>query len=151
MKKLFLLVFSVLFLILPCISAMAQLPPPPCCIWTPKGPIVGGMPTLQAKVVVSTESLSLQGLTRDQLLNQLAGTFYSGRKVELVIFSKQITNKPIFSDSKWIIMSAEETIYYRTSRLSITTEYLNAVSEMGITDGDSWVKIIFKDGVVDPN
>jgi hypothetical protein len=153
MKKVWLLVLGLLFFcILPCTCAFAQLPPmPPCCIWTPKGPIAGGMPTLQAKFVVSNQSLEIQGITRDQLLNQTANTFFLGKKVDLVILSKQITSKPVLSDPKWIVMSSEEIIYYRTPRASITTEYLDAVSEIGITDGDSWVKIFFKDGVVDPN
>ncbi len=150
------LILGLLFLcILPCANVFAQLPPiyPPCCGWTPKGPIVGGMPSLQTKIVISNQSLELQGLTRDQLLEQLANTFFTGKKaVDLVILSKQIVSKPILSsDGTWSVMSAEETVYYRMSRSSITTDYLNAVTEMGLTDGDSWIKIFYKDEVIDPN
>jgi hypothetical protein len=151
MKKLVVLFFVALFLF-SCVSTFAQFPPqPPCCIWTPKGPIQGGMPFLQAKLDVSNQALQLQGITRDQLLNQISSTFFIDKKVDLVILSKQIISKPVFSDSGWIVMQVEETIYYKTSRASITTDYLNAVSEIGLTDGATWVKINFRDDTIDPN
>jgi hypothetical protein len=152
MKKSSVLVLSVLsLLILPCASAVAQPPVwPPCCGWTPKI-VQGGMPFLQAKLDISNQALQLQKLTRDQLLDQIAGTFFPGKKADLVILSKQTTSTPVFIDSVWTLMFSEETIYYRTPRSSITTEYLNLVTEIGITDGESWVKINFKDDPVNPD
>jgi hypothetical protein len=152
MKKLFLLTLSVLsLLILPCTSAVAQPPVwPPCCAWTPKI-VQGGMPFLQAKLDVSNQALQLQKLTRDQLLDQISGTFFPGKKVDLVILSKQTISKPVFIDSVWTLMFSEETIYYRTPRSSITKDYLDLVTEIGLTDGESWVKINFKDDPVNPD
>jgi hypothetical protein len=141
------------FLILPICSAMAQtIPPPPCCPRDPIGDsLVGGMPLLQAKLVVSNQTLQASGLTRDQLLNSIAGTFFSGKTVDLVIISKQIVAKPVFINSAWTMIATEEIQYYRTARSSITTDYLNAVTEIGLTDGNTWVKICFQDDPVNPN
>jgi hypothetical protein len=129
---------------------MAQLPPPPCCGWTPKI-VQPAMPFLQAKLDISNQALQLQKLTRDQLLDQIANIYFPGKKVDLVILSKSTVEKPKIGNPAWTVMSAEETIYYRTPRSSITTEYLDLVTEIGITDGESWVKINFKDDPVDPD
>jgi hypothetical protein len=153
MKKLYVLIFSVLFLIIPCASIMAQsFPPPPCCPHDPIGDsLVGGMPFLQAKLIISNQTLLATGMTRDQLLSSIAATYFPGKKADLVIISKQTVAKPVFIDSEWTVVATEETTYYRTARSSITTDYLNAVTEIGLTDKTSWVKIIFQDETVNPD
>jgi hypothetical protein len=109
------------------------------------------MPLLQAKLIISNQTLQASGLTRDQLLNAISGTFFPDKKVNLIIVSKQMVSKPVFVNSTWTVMATEETMYYTTTRSAITTDYLNAVTEIGLTDGNSWVKISFQDEVVNPN
>ena len=141
------------FLIFSICGAMAQtFPPPPCCPHDPIGDsLVGGTPLLQAKLVVSNQTLQAAGLTRDQLLNTISGTFFPDKKVDLIIISKQMVSKPVFVDSTWTVMATEQTTYYTTARSSITTDYLNAVTEIGLTDGNTWIKISFQDSTLDPN
>jgi hypothetical protein len=146
MKKKCALVVCVLFcLIFSCLSAMAQWPPQPCCPWTPRIIQAGGMPTLQATLEISNQVLQIQGLSRDQFLDQVSNVFFPGKTTEMVILSKQVTSKPGANDSGWTLMAAEETLYYRTSRASITADYLNSLTEFGLTDGNTWIKINVKD------
>jgi hypothetical protein len=153
MKKLYALIFGVLFLVLPCVSAMAQeIPPPPCCPHgDPIDGLVGGGPSLLTKLVISNQTLQATGLTRDQLLNAISATFFPDKKADLIIVSKQTVTKPVFVNSTWAVMATEEKIYYRTSRSAITTDYLNAVTEIGLTDGSSWIKISFQNETVNPD
>jgi hypothetical protein len=149
------LAFSIgilIFLIFPICSAMAQsFPPPPCC---PRDPIqdsviIGGLPSLGGDLVISNQTLQAAGMTRDQLLNAISASVFPGKNVDLVLISKQIVSKPALVGSTWAVMATEETVYYTTSRASITTDYLNAVTEIGLTDGTTWIKISFQDDIVD--
>jgi len=107
------------------------------------------MPLLQAELVISNQTLQLAGMTRDQLLNALSSTFFPDKKVDLIVLSKQTISKLVFIDSDWTVIATEETTYYRTARASITTDYLNAVTEIGLTDGSTWIKIVFQDSTAE--
>ncbi len=151
MKRLFVSIFSVsvLFILMNAVAGAQTMPPPPCCMW-PLESLPNGMPFLQAKINISNQALQLQGINRNQLLDQIASIFFPGKKADLVVLSKQIAGKPASADSVWTVMASEETVYYRTPRSSITREYLDLVTEVGLTDGESWVKINFINDPVDP-
>jgi len=148
-KNLAFFVGILIFLIFPICSAMAYIPPPPCCPIGDSIIIGGGMPSLTASLVISNQTLQATGLTRDQLLNAISASFFPDKNVDLIIISKQTVSKPASLDSTWTVMATETITYYKISRFSITTDYLNAVTEIGLTDGTTWIKIIFQDDIPD--
>jgi len=149
MKKIAIFALGLMFyLIFPITAAFSQgFPPPPCCPKDTNTNSIGTgfvLPPLQATVVTSDQILLDQGLTRDQFLNNLSSVFYPDKQVDLILLSRTSTGTSTVSDSIAVI-GAESTTYYRAPRSSITTEYLNSLTEFGITDGSTWVKIEFQE------
>jgi hypothetical protein len=132
MKKACILTLGFLFFsILPCISAFAQItPPPPCCVWGPRKIIK--LPTVQYNFVGSVRSVLDQGMTRRQFLDQLDNASSSNRTAVL-------PDQGIVPSDANGTVSAERNIYNQPPRS------FNLAEEPPQSDG------IYREGIENPN
>lgn len=111
----------------------------------------GGMPTLQGQLVFSEEMLQLQGITRSQLIDRLSENLFPNKAVDLILLSKHTVTQPNLAQLSGLagrsLIAVQETLFYRTPRYAITTEQLDKLNQLGLTDGTMYVMVKFAGSV----
>jgi hypothetical protein len=105
------------------------------------------IPTFQAEFTVDEGMLELQDITRSQFLDRLSQSLFPGEIINLVLIYDNVSAPLSFSqqndqDVKILIM-VKETLYYITPRHAVTSEDLDALDQIGLTNGMIFVKITF--------
>ncbi len=129
-------------------SVMAQtVDPPHCC--PNSGDSVGivgedgGVLSLSGEFVISDAMLELQGITRSQFVDRLAGSLFPGKAVDLVLASVE----PIPGEEDYLagqtLVDGQEYYFYKIPRYAVSSEQLDMLDQVGITDGITYVELLF--------
>jgi len=144
------LVFALL--LLPSTLMAQTTPPPRCCPiqGDSAGFLVedGPLPSLKSEFVVSDAMLALQGITRSQFVDRLSESLFPGEAVDLVLSSIE----PLLSGDKYFVgqslVNGQEYYFYRIPRYALSSEQLDMLDQVGITDGVTYVEVTFVENVL---
>jgi hypothetical protein len=130
-------------------AVIAQTDPPSrCCPINRATPgnlgVDGNAPVLMGSVTISDAELAFQGITRSQFINQISESLFAGEAVDLVLSSVDWILEP--SADAQIILIGEEAYYFTVPRLAVTSEDLDTLNQVGLTNGIVYVMINFSSG-----
>jgi len=155
MKKLqvSLLVLLIGLVLLPSTLLAQDGTPPPCC--GPKPPTYGmaiSNPTASdGSFTVSVDVLQSQGITRSQFVDRLSQALFPEKSADILVYSVTQTTSGQDARSQGFQMDSaaqgliamRQTLIYRLPRWTISSEELDKLDKVGLTDGQFSVTISF--------
>jgi hypothetical protein len=142
---------SILFLVLimflmsvfvPCYALGQDLPPPKCCDDAPPPPgpdsVVGS--GTQGQVTMPDSVLLAMGISRSQFLDRLAATLFPDQQITLIFSITATINTSASEQSPQLVTI---TYQYMIPRSQMTPEQIDALDQVVITDGVTYIQITF--------
>ncbi len=149
MKKLevCLITFFFAFLALPTALVAQTDPPTRCCPNSGNSATIlgedGSALSLQGEFVILDAMLELQGITRSQFVDRLSESLFPMATVDLILSSVE----PIAGKEDYLVgqslVDGQEYYFYRIPRYAISSEGLDLLDQVGITDGIAYVELFF--------
>ena len=142
------LLTSVLALFALSLNAYAQGGPPGCCDSAKPISTSSDIQTSTSNdLYVSRGLLRTLQLSRGDILDRFSDMLFAGKNVELVISSSRFLTQPkeAADAGEEGLLVVQEKRFYQVPRGRLTSEQLEAMDEVYLTDGNAFVKVTFGD------